>query len=243
MPYRALIDWLEAQEKEEALAYWGTYVAGYESQAGLPQSVTCGIKRLRTARNGADGERSDDGTAGRTGEALPGDAEYGDAELWGILLGRYIGTQDVVFGSVVSGRPADIAGVEDMIGLFINTIPVRVSWEAEQRLADVLERDAAPRSGNEGVRLRAAGGYSGAKRAEAGLFSHIMVFENYPVEESVKETGEEALGIGDVSIFEQTNYDFNVIVLPGKAMQVRFSYNARVYDTEMVERLRGICCR
>ena len=65
--------------------------------------------------------------------------------LWGIVLGRYNGMQDVVFGSVVSGRPADIVGVENMIGLFINTIPVRVSWEAEQRLADVLVRCSAAR--------------------------------------------------------------------------------------------------
>ena len=72
-----------------------------------------------------------------------------------------------------------------------------------------------------------------------GLFSHIMVFENYPMEESVKEAGEEALEIGDVSIVEQTNYDFNVTIQPGKAMQVQFSYNAHLYDTEMVERLSG----
>ena len=159
--------------------------------------------------------------------------------LWGIVLGRYNGTQDVVFGSVVSGRPADIVGVEDMIGLFINTIPVRVSWEAEQRLADVLEemqQRAVEMKAYDYVPLADIQGQSELKQ---GLFSHIMVFENYPMEESVKEAGEEALEIGDVSIFEQTNYDFNVTILPGKAMQVQFSYNAHVYDAEMVERLSG----
>ena len=144
-----------------------------------------------------------------------------------------------MFGSVVSGRPAAIVGVESMIGLFINTIPVRVSWEAEQRLAEVLgemQQRAVEMKAYDYVPLADIQGQSELKQ---GLFSHIMVFENYPVEESMQEAGDGALAIGDVAIFEQTNYDFNVTIVPGKAMQVKLSYNAQVYEAEMVERLQG----
>ena len=142
LPYRALIDWLEGQEKDEALSYWRAYVAGYEAQAGLPQKSIIGaagsqydlretvltVEEAMTARleEVAKRYRVTLNTVMQT--------------LWGVVLGRYNGTQDVVFGSVVSGRPADIVGVESMIGLFINTIPVRVSWKAEQRLATCWRR-------------------------------------------------------------------------------------------------------
>ncbi|MDP1513505.1 condensation domain-containing protein, partial [Paenibacillus ottowii] len=60
--------------------------------------------------------------------------------VWGVLLQKYNNSSDVVFGSVVSGRPGDIPGVEYMIGLFINTIPVRVQSEQGETFAELMKR-------------------------------------------------------------------------------------------------------
>ncbi|MBJ8192661.1 hypothetical protein JDS79_38630, partial [Bacillus cereus] len=60
--------------------------------------------------------------------------------VWGLVLQVYNNSEDVVFGSVVSGRPAEIPGIESMIGLFINTIPVRIQGKAEETVADILRK-------------------------------------------------------------------------------------------------------
>ena len=88
IPYRALIDWLEEQEKEEALAYWRAYLEGYDTQAGLPQQRAANGKwSLRTTRNGADGNGRGNNKARRTGEATPSDAKHGDANAVGHRAG------------------------------------------------------------------------------------------------------------------------------------------------------------
>src|SRR6185369_7293505 len=103
---------------------------------------------------------------------------------WGLLLSRYSGAEDVVFGAVVSGRPAELRGVEQMLGLFINTLPVRVRVRGELKVVEWLRELQA-----EQVELRqyeysplvAVQGWSEVERGRS-LFESILVFENYPVD-------------------------------------------------------------
>ncbi|MBE5097622.1 condensation domain-containing protein, partial [Bacillus thuringiensis] len=74
------------------------------------------------------------------------------------------------------------------------------------------------------------------------LINHIMVFENYPLEQQIEFTGNHDiynLNVMNISMAEQTNYDFNTIVIPGKEIQVQFEYNVNVYDSTSIERIRG----
>jgi hypothetical protein len=122
-PYRTYIQWLEQQDKEEASRYWERCLDSYEEPAGVPG------KRLIKEENRERNERISivldrEKTAGINRLAALEQVTLNTVTqaLWGILLGKYNGREDVVFGAVVSGRPPGLEGVETMVGLFINTI-------------------------------------------------------------------------------------------------------------------------
>ena len=136
---------------------------------------------------------------------------------WGWLLSRYSGGEkDVVFGATVAGRPGELAGVEGMVGVFINTLPVRVRMRTEdgedgEKVVEWLQRLQA-----EQVEMRQ---YEYAPLVEVQswsevprglpLFESIVVFENYPVEESKGgDAGVEVRGCGGE---ERTNYPLNLL--------------------------------
>ncbi|NBD28385.1 non-ribosomal peptide synthetase, partial [Paenibacillus glycinis] len=240
--YRLLIDWLESRENDEALDYWGRYLAGYDKQMALPQHRAVSV-------NTYEQEEAELWLGEALTEQLETLAKRQQVTLntvlqtiWGIMVGKYNSTRDAVFGSVVSGRPPEIANVEKIVGLFINTIPVRVNWEEQDCFEEVLQE--VQRHGVEAKRHEYVPLADIQKQSELKqeLFNHILVFENYPVADRASTSGEalnEELTIEMVSSFEQTHYDFNVIVVPGKSLRLRFSYNMRKFEKEMVTRMQG----
>ncbi|SFR11785.1 non-ribosomal peptide synthase/polyketide synthase [Paenibacillus sp. cl130] len=241
-PYSRYIEWLERQNRQEAAEYWSGYLWGYEETAVLPQAKTgktqgyeaeylefdLGIDLTRALLQLAKQEQVTINTLMQT--------------AWGVLLQKYNRTEDVVFGSVVSGRPADIAGVEQMIGLFINTVPVRIQGGQATAFTELMkqtQRQALASGTYETFPL-----YEIQAQAEqkVELINHIMVFENYPMDEQIEQLGEREeadFKITGVDAVEQTNYDFNIVVLPGETLRVHFGYNAQVYDYERVEQIQG----
>src|SRR5262249_9623728 len=102
---------------------------------------------------------------------------------WALLLSRYSGSEDVVFGATVSGRPASLAGVEEMVGLFINTLPVRVRVKRDERVGGYLQRlqeQQVEVRQYEYSPLVEVQGWSEVGRG-VRLFDTLLVFENYPV--------------------------------------------------------------
>ncbi|WP_281936822.1 non-ribosomal peptide synthetase, partial [Paenibacillus tyrfis] len=241
-PYSQYIEWLEAQDAEEAARYWSGYLAGYEQQTllptGKPQVKTEG-QRFETSfcDLGKPLTRKIDQLAKQHRVTLHTLLQT----VWGLLLHKYNGSQDAVFGSVVSGRPAEIPGIENMIGLFINTIPVRVRCEAEERFADVMRRSQEQALASQAYETYPLYEIQALTEQKQDLVNHIMVFENYPVEERVEQLGSaerDQFEIVDAQMVEQTNYDFNLLVMPGEAVKLRFEYNALVYDGDSIERMQ-----
>ncbi|MEE4571147.1 condensation domain-containing protein, partial [Paenibacillus polymyxa] len=147
-----------------------------------------------------------------------------------------------VFGGVVSGRPADISGIENMVGLFINTIPVRIRSKAEDTFADLIRANQQQALASQDYETYPLYEIQALTEQKQELIQHIIVFENYPVEEQVEQLGEGAESdfvISNAGMIEQTNYDFNLVVMPQEAMKIRFEYNAKLYDREAVERTQG----
>lgn len=161
--------------------------------------------------------------------------------VWGLVLQVYNNSEDVVFGSVVSGRPAEIPGIESMIGLFINTIPVRIQGKAEETVADILRKLRIKRwhQGLRNVPLFEIQSLSEQKR---DLINHIMVFENYPMEEQIEQVvggDKEALKIANIQSPEQTNYDLDITVIPEEHIMLRFTYNALTFREEDIRLIHG----
>ncbi|CAH8773155.1 non-ribosomal peptide synthetase [Paenibacillus dendritiformis] len=241
--YGAYIEWLEKQDDQAASGYWTAFLAGYEGQTVLP-----GQKEAQP-----NGRFTADHVTAELGKDLSERMDRVAKErlvtvntllqaAWGVMLQKYNGTNDAVFGSVVAGRPAEIPGIESMIGLFINTVPVRVTSEGDTVFADLMAKlqERALESGRyDYYPLYEIQARSVQKQ---NLINHIIAFENYPVDEQMEQAGDQQHGdltITDVQMEEQTNYNFNVTVVPGAEIEIRFDFNAEVFNKDSIERLKG----
>jgi amino acid adenylation domain-containing protein len=239
--YSLYIKWLEKRNKERGLAFWKDYLDGYDSVASLPgsrQSHETGDYKLGELffnLPAEDGEKFDL-LAKET--ALTQSVLF--QTIWGVLAQKYNDSDDAVFGAVVSGRPPEIPGVEDMVGLFINTIPVRVKRERGMTFTQLLKsmgRSSAAAREFEFVPLPLIQAQSGRK---GQLMDHIMGFQNYPgLGEVQGDKPDDDLGfrLTGMKAHEQTNYNFNIMFIPGTDATIKFSYNEAVYDPLYVKQV------
>ncbi len=160
---------------------------------------------------------------------------------WGMLLSRYSGESDVVFGATVSGRPPELAGVESMVGLFINTLPVRLRLNGDEPLwpwlADIQSRQMEQRA-FEYCSAGQAHGWSDVP-ASLPLYESILVFENYPVDDVVAKP-RQGLGIdiGDARfVGAQTSYALTLMVSEGAELNLSVVFDRSRFDGSDVRRI------
>jgi amino acid adenylation domain-containing protein len=157
---------------------------------------------------------------------------------WGILLQRYCGCEDVIFGTVVSGRSADIKGIEDMVGLFINTIPLRVQSAPDAKLIDIVTAAEAVlrrREEFEHTPLAEIGSYS-TVGGGGSLFDTIVGIENYPLDNRLMPEGC-LLSINSYSMMETTHYDLSVGIMLFNEIEIKFSFKPGLLEKEAIEKL------
>ncbi|MCP5051260.1 MAG: amino acid adenylation domain-containing protein, partial [bacterium] len=164
---------------------------------------------------------------------------------WGLLLQRYNNRQDIIFGTTVSGRSIDIKGIEDIVGLFINTIPLRVNTGTppdgtrRERVEDFLTRlnnDLLERESFENTSLVEIKEYSEV-RFEGELFDTIVVIENYPLDKVLFEKNHNlpsSLSVESFSMVEMTHYDLTVAVTLFDDIEVKFTYNEALLDEALI---------
>ena len=155
--------------------------------------------------------------------------------IWGIILQRYNNSDDIIFGTTVSGRNGDIPGIEEMVGLFINTIPLRMRGDGEKTILHLLKEvddDLRERTRYENVPLVEINSYSALGNKE-GLFDSIVVIENYPLDRQFDESN--LLQIDSYSISEATNFDLTISVEIKESITIQFIYNSSKYDKTLIE--------
>ncbi|MEW9697560.1 amino acid adenylation domain-containing protein [Paenibacillus sp. SI8] len=243
VPYNQYIEWLGRQDNNKSLTYWSDYLQGYDEQTTLPKEHAIAKSEEYRSENMIF-TLSKELTGQMTQVASQNQVTLNTLlqTAWGILLQKYNGSEDVVFGSVVSGRPAAIIGIESIIGLFINTIPVRVQTQGNETFTEVMKRNQEQAVASHPYDTYPLYEIQAITQQKQNLIDHILVFENYPVQGIMEQFGdheETALRIMNVEADEQTNYDFNLIIKPGEEMKLMFYYNANVYDRASVERIRG----
>jgi surfactin family lipopeptide synthetase C len=160
--------------------------------------------------------------------------------LWALLISRYQGADDVVFGAVVSGRSIDLIGVESMVGLFINTLPVRVKLPPEAELTTwlkQLQQQQAEMRQFEYTPLIEIQGWSETAR-NAPLFDSALVFENYPMDEFLAEW-DKSLEIEDYRVIERNHYPITLVVGPAAQLKLRLVYDRDRFSPEKIARMLG----
>lgn len=158
---------------------------------------------------------------------------------WAILLNRYSGEDDIGFGSIVSGRPADLADVENIVGLFINTLPVRINIKSKHiSLLDwlvELQNELAESRQYEYTPLFQIQKWSDIKQGEA-LFDSIVVFENFPVDDSLHSM-DLNLKFKLEPFVERTSFPLTLVVTPGEQLMLQISFHTNKYNNDEINRL------
>lgn len=158
--------------------------------------------------------------------------------LWGVLLSKYANQDDIVFGTTVSGRNADVPQIEKMTGLFINTLPARVSFEQDRPIVEQMQevsREIAVRNEYEHTPLSDLKKYAGMT-AEQSLFDSIVVIENYPLDRMLTKS-DQPVRIRRFEMKEQTEFDLTLSVQAFDE-QLHFSlvYNPVSFSAEQIEK-------
>ena len=155
---------------------------------------------------------------------------------WLILLHRHSGQPVVAFGATVSGRPAELVGVEQQVGLFINTLPVICAVDEQASVADWLQ---AVQSQNLSLREHEHCGLYDIQRwagqGGEGLFDSILVFENYPVSKALEQGGGSGLRFGAPQAHEQTSFPLTVLADVGETLSVQFNFARAHFTMPMVQ--------
>ncbi len=239
--FKKYISWLEKQNLTDSLKYWKNYLKGFEQMTSFGQKVKAECAQYQKDdhvefihKDLVDHLKK---TAVKNQVTL-----YAIFQAaWGLLVARYNDTNDVVFGSVVSGRPTQIEGVDRILGLFINTMPVRIKFKEEQSFNELLK--LSQNSLFQSQKHTFAPLAEIQKQTEYGgsLFDHIIAFENLPTvtNDALTDKGKSGFNIefylGGAE--GQTNFDLDVSFIPGPDFIFQLSYNAYVYDKTAIRLL------
>lgn len=210
--YRDHLAWLNGRDHESARKAWA---AALESLAeptllasadpGTPDSLRAGTETVL----GAQASHRLRALAAETGVTVNTVLQV----TWALTLAAHTGRGDVVFGQPVSGRPPELAGAQDTVGLFTNTLPVRIALDPAEPLAALLTR----------VRMEQADlldhqwtGLAEVQRAagHGTLFDTLLVVENYPLDEAAARADHAGVRAGDIQVRDATHYPATLTVLP-----------------------------
>ncbi|WP_372241582.1 amino acid adenylation domain-containing protein [Pseudomonas sp. SK] len=236
------IRWLDAQPREQLEQFWRAKLQALEGPTLLADSIvpqadgTLGGHHALYLRWDAQRTQRLRDQARRL-RVTPNTLVQG---AWLLLLQRYTGQASVCFGATVAGRPANLAGADEMLGLFINTLPVVQAPQPQHLVSDwlhQLQHFNLELRDHEHAALADVQRWAG--QPGQALFDSIVVFENYPVDERLREGGGATLRFGEVRNRDVTNYAMDLAVHLGETFSVEFLYLRNRFSETAVECLRG----
>ncbi|WP_291572007.1 condensation domain-containing protein, partial [Clostridium sp. UBA4548] len=230
--FSQFIKYLNSINKEEEEKYWSNYL---EELADKDDYFICkevGVHKEISYKI-ADIKANKIKEFSKANKVLLSAILYG---AWGVLLQKFNNSKEVVFGTTVSGRPENISSIDKMIGLFINTIPLRIKSDKKIKLIELInliDKNLNERKGSENTSLTDIKEYCGLKVNEE-LFNSIVTIENYPLDFSANK--ENILSIEAFSIVEQTNYNMAVEILTFNGIEFKFNFNSLSIDESIVKK-------
>jgi pristinamycin I synthase-3/4 len=235
-PFREYLAWLSRQDHEEAADAWRAYLAGVPGPTRVaPAEPAPGVLPHTTSALLSE-ELTDALTraCARAGVTLNTALQT----AWGIQLGLLTGRDDVLFGTTVSERPAEIEGIENMLGLLINTVPLRVRSISDEPVIATVARVQEEQL--EVFPHRHLGLTEVQRLLGSGeLFDTYYVFQNYPDRDSAPEEP------GGLRVAERTqsakgvsHYPLGITVIPGEKLEILFGHHPGVFDDARIEMIK-----
>ncbi|WP_426414580.1 plipastatin non-ribosomal peptide synthetase PpsC [Bacillus subtilis] len=238
-PYGTYIKWLMQQDREEAAEYWKKRLQHFEKASPLP-------KRTNQMSDGTLQQITFTIPEKETSELQKIAAACGATlntvfqALWGIMLQKFNRRDDAVFGSVISGRPSELKDVENMVGLFINTLPIRVQSDFLS-FSDLVSRMQKNMTEVEAYSYFPLYDIQAQSALKQELIDHIIVFENTPTQQEIEElnqAGSFDFSVKDFEMEEVTNYRCSVKVIPGRTLYVRIHFHTGTYQPNMMSEIK-----
>ncbi len=231
--YRRFVTWLAGRDLDAARAAWGEVLEGFDSPTLLGPPG-----RLRLGRRGVASFRVPGQTTRAVGELARARRTTLSTVLqaaWAQLLMWQTGRSDVAFGTTVSGRPADVPGADSMVGLFINTVPVRASMTTATTTTDLLDQlQSAHNHTFEHQHLALSEIHRVA--GQDHLFDTFFVYENYPLDTAAL-SDVDGLSVTEFTHREYNHYPLAVQALPGEELGLRVEFDSEVFDVGDIEAL------
>ncbi|MEW2567383.1 amino acid adenylation domain-containing protein [Streptomyces sp. NPDC047070] len=236
-PYRTYLRTLAAADRDAARETWRDALAGVEEPTRLVETPADGTP-ITPAQVRV--ELSEQVTARLSARARELGVTLGTVvqSAWGLLIGRLTARQDVVFGTTVSGRDAEVEGIESMVGLFINTLPTRFRWEPSDTLAGLLGRlqdEQAALLDHQHLGLAEIQRVAGLA-GSGELFDTLVVFENYPAATGLADPSGRIRVTGH-EFHDAVHYPLALIVKPGRRLDLRLKHHAQRLDADAVRRI------
>nr|WP_083336057.1 non-ribosomal peptide synthetase [Mycobacteroides saopaulense] len=233
--YRSFVTWLAERDHSTAHAAWREALAGFDTPVlvGPPQKLQFGRRSVDSFR-----------VPSKTTRALTKLARSHQTTVsivlqgaWALLLSSLTGQSDIAFGTTVSGRPAEVLGAESMVGLLINTIPVRATLTPTTTTADLLRQLQNTHNDtleHQHLALSDIHRITGQER----LFDTVFVYENYPTDTG---TASDINGLAITGFSSRDYYHYPIAVQagPGRELELRVQYDTDVFDAESIEELIG----
>ncbi|WNW10413.1 amino acid adenylation domain-containing protein [Pseudomonas sp. DTU_2021_1001937_2_SI_NGA_ILE_001] len=240
--FRGYMSWLERQDMAAAQAFWQADLAGFSEPTPLAVDTPLADEQQPAEAVGDQDCTLSISQTRRLQELCqhyqltPNTWIQG---AWALLLSRYSGNRDVLFGVTVAGRPTELAGVEEMVGIFINSLPLRVDVDPQAPVAEwlqaLLSHNARLRE-HESASLVDIQRCSDVPRGQA-LFDSLVVFENAPLDISSVQLDNFSIDIYEDRV--HTNFPMTVVLYPGDRLGIRLSYDTRRFSADTVQRMLG----
>ena len=243
LPFKEYVEWIHSIKKSDLEKFWEDYLEDYDSVSEITplepviEKTEIPIKEEMLAFDL------------KMTEKLQALAKRCDATIstvcqlaTGLLLQKHCGTDDVLVGNVVSGRNAPLKGIENAVGMFINTIPLRIRAEKDETMESMLRHLQTMNSESNSYDHASLSDIKIAGRNVSDYIRHLFVFENYPEpdEESIDGPTDETLTLQDLYAREQTNYDFFISAfIMNDCLIFKLSYDPGKYASNDILRIRS----
>ncbi|WP_141245065.1 non-ribosomal peptide synthetase, partial [Mycobacterium avium] len=232
-PYRGFVTWLAARDVRAASAAWRAVLDGFDTPTLVaPRGADApGRRGVASFRVTAETTSAVSELARRRRTTVNTVLQAAWAQLLMMLTGQH----DVAFGTAVSGRPAELPGAESMVGLLINTVPVRARATAATTIADLVDQlQCAHNHTVEHQHL----GLNEIHRitGQDQLFDTLLVYENYPIDTAALSAADD-LTATEFSCHDSNHYPLSLQVVPGDELGLRLEFDTDVFDPAAIDTL------
>ncbi|MDW0358486.1 amino acid adenylation domain-containing protein [Halomonas venusta] len=238
-PYGDYIRWLQRQDADSTKKFWTSELAGLEGPTLLAESARQESEAQGFAKRYTRLGRQDTALLKAAAQRQQVTLNTLVQAAWGVLLQRYCHQERVVFGATVSGRPPSLQGAEEMVGLFINTIPVALAARPEQSVGAYLQSVQATNLDireHEHAALADIQRWSGS--SGRALFDSIIVFENFPVDRTMRDQQRHGLRFGEVAGEGITGYAMDLQVVIDDELEIEYCYSRRDFPEPFIDELK-----